>query len=204
MKNNQYRIITFLFIFVAIFLARFAFAHCDTMEGPVVKDAKLALEKSDVTSVLKWVKPEREAEVIIAFEKALSGRRAQDKEKTDKEFFETLIRIHREGEGAEFEGIKPSGSEVEPAIIEADKALEEGKADNLIKLMTDDTAAGIKQRFDNAFEKRKYKDESVELGREFVEAYVEFTHYVERLHKDILGAVSHHGEHQETEKEHKE
>ncbi|HOX54489.1 MAG: DUF6448 family protein [Candidatus Omnitrophica bacterium] len=204
MKNNKQRVLIFLFVVAAIFLARFAFAHCDTMEGPVVKDAKIALEKSDITPVLKWVKPDREAEVIIAFEKALSGRKTQDKEKSDMGFFETLIRIHREGEGAGFEGIKPAGSEVEPAIVEADKALEEGKADNLIKLVTDDAAAGIKQRFDNALEKKKHKDESVELGREFVEAYVEFTHYVERLHKDILGEVSHHGEHQEAEKEHKE
>ena len=31
-------------------------------------------------------------------------------------------------------------------------------------------------------------------GREFVEAYVEFVHYVERLHLDATGEAIHHGE----------
>lgn len=204
MKNNKLRIIAFSILMS--FICTCAFAHCDTMDGPVVKDAKLALEKSDVTPVLKWVKKEREAEVIVAFEKALGERKAnpEAKEKADMEFFATLIRIHREGEGAGFEGVKPSGSGIEPAIIEADKALEEGTPDNLIKLITDDASSGIKERFDKALEKKKHKDESVEEGREFVEAYVEFTHYVEKLHNDILGKVPSHGEHQEAEKEHKE
>lgn len=200
MKNNKQRIINFLItvslVLSIAFLAHFAFAHCDTMDGPVVKDAELALEKSDVTPVLKWVKPEREADIIIAFEKTLDKRKADSeaKEKADMEFFATLIRIHREGEGAGFEGVKPSGSEIEPAIIAVDKALEEGSADNLVKLITDDAASKIKQRFNNALEKRKHKDESVAAGREFVEAYVEFTHYVERLHLDILSGAFHHGE----------
>src|ERR1035437_4050931 len=32
-------------------------SHCDTMSGPVVQAAKVALEKKDVTPVLMWVKP---------------------------------------------------------------------------------------------------------------------------------------------------
>ena len=31
-----------------------------------------------------------------------------------------------------------------------------------------------------------HKDESVAQGREFVEAYVAYTHYVERLHQDAI------------------
>jgi hypothetical protein len=33
---------------------RIAGAHCDTLDGPVVMTAKAALEKGDVTPVLKW------------------------------------------------------------------------------------------------------------------------------------------------------
>jgi hypothetical protein len=33
--------------------------------------------------------------------------------------------------------------------------------------------------------------ESVAAGREFVRAYVEFTHYVERLHLDAAGQAAH-------------
>jgi len=40
------------------------FAHCDTLDGPVVGDARLALEKGDVTGLLKWVRKERERETF--------------------------------------------------------------------------------------------------------------------------------------------
>lgn len=52
-----------LFIFSLFFLGlplHKALAHCDTLEGPVIKDAKSALEKKDVTPVLKWVKKDAE------------------------------------------------------------------------------------------------------------------------------------------------
>ncbi len=45
-------------------------AHCDTMSGPVIQDAQLALQRGDVTPVLKWVKLADEAQIREAF----SGR----------------------------------------------------------------------------------------------------------------------------------
>ena len=45
------------------FWAPFAFAHCDTLDGPVVKTARAALEKGDVTPILKWVTNEYETEI---------------------------------------------------------------------------------------------------------------------------------------------
>ena len=109
-------------------------------------------------------------------------------------FFETLVRIHRAGEGASYTGLKP-GTEVDPAIALADKALESGSVDKLVGVLTDATAKGIRERFDRALEKRKHIDESVNAGREFVEAYVIFTHYVEGLHASVKGGAEHH-EHQ--------
>ena len=50
------------------------YGHCDTMDGPVVKTAQAALSKGDVTPVLKWVKPEQEADVREAFKKTLAVR----------------------------------------------------------------------------------------------------------------------------------
>jgi hypothetical protein len=175
------------------FLIPIVFAHCDTMDGPVVGDAKSALEKGEVTPVLKWVKKEKEAEVKRAFNEALVNRK-KDKEAADMHFFETLVRIHREGEGAPFTGLKPSGTELEPAVVEADKALEKASVDNLINLMTKDVASGIRKRFDKALEKKKHKDENVDAGREFVEAYVDFVHFVEKLHKVATTQSSHHDE----------
>ncbi|HET7215860.1 MAG TPA: DUF6448 family protein, partial [Terriglobia bacterium] len=40
-----------------------AFAHCDGMDGPVVKAARQALESGNVNIVLIWVQKEDEGEV---------------------------------------------------------------------------------------------------------------------------------------------
>jgi len=50
---------------------------------------------------------------------------------------------------------------------------------------------GIRRRFALAAEKRKHAEESVEAGREFVQAYVEYVHYVERLHADATSPAAH-------------
>jgi len=175
---------------------RAAPGHCDTMDGPVVQAAKVALEKKDVTPVLRWVKKDGEAEVKAAFAKTLVVRikGAEARELADQFFFETLVRVHRAGEGEPFTGLKPAGTELSPAVVEADKALETGSADKVVKLVTDDAAAGIRRRFAEAREKKKHADESVEAGREFVAAYVEYVHYVEGLHETAQASGAHHAD----------
>ena len=169
-------------------------AHCDTLEGPVVTTAKAALEKGDVTPVLKWLKKDDEAEVRELFRKTLvvRGKGSEARELADRYFFETLVRLHRAGEGAPFTGLQAGPPE--PIIAKADKSLEKGSVDGLVKEIADAVAAGIKKRFTQTLERKKHSDESVEAGREFVEAYVDFTHYVERLHDDAQAAAPHHGE----------
>ena len=51
-----------------------AWGHCDSLEGPVVEDARLALKKGDPTPVLKWVSEEHEGEIREAFEQTLVVR----------------------------------------------------------------------------------------------------------------------------------
>jgi len=169
-------------------------AHCDTMDGPVVVTAKAALEKGDVTPVLKWVKKDDEKEIREFFQKTLVVRSKgkEAKELADMYFFETLVRIHRAGEGAPYTGLRSEPTEL--IIVAADKSLETGSVDNLIKHMQDDTAAGIRKRFTRMMETKKNADESIESGREFVEAYVDFTHYVERMHMDAMSHGAHHAE----------
>jgi len=185
---------------VAVFTALFLFnphdaaAHCDTLDGPVIQDARKAIEAREITPVLKWVKPQDEKTVRTAFNKLLAGK-TKNPEAAEHKFFATLVKIHRAGEGAPFTGLQPAGA-VEPAVAEADKALTTGSADALAKLITDDIAAGIKKRYEHAASAYKHKDESVAQGREFVEAYVAYTHYVERLHQAATGKGD-HGEHAE-------
>ncbi|MBI5205932.1 MAG: hypothetical protein HZA11_13545 [Nitrospirae bacterium] len=179
-----------------------AMAHCDTLDGPVVATAKAALENGDLTPVLKWVKKDDEQDIRELFQKTLRVRKQgkEAKELADMYFFETLVRIHRAGEGAPYTGLKPGGT-VEPSIAVADKALENGSVDNLVKMVSDAAAMGIHKRFEHAKETKKHADESVEAGRKFVEAYVEFTHYVERLYLDAAAKGMHHGNIEETKKE---
>ncbi len=171
-----------------------AIAHCDTMDGPVVLTAKAALEKGDVTPVLKWVKVEHEQEIRVAFNKTLTvrkkGKEANDL--ADMYFFETVVRLHRAGEGAPYEGLKPAGA-VEPIVAKTDKALDNGSVDDLLELLAEAMTDEIKEGFEKALDKKKHAEESVEAGREFVEAYVQFVHYVERLHNDIVETEIHHG-----------
>lgn len=168
-------------------------AHCDTLDGPVVITAMKALEKGDVTPVLKWVKKEQEGEIRDLFKKTLLVRSKgpEAKELADRYFLETLVRLHRAGEGAPYTGL--SAGPAEPFIVAADKSLETASADRLIKYLSEEVASGIRKRFNHTLEKKKHSDESVDAGREFVEAYVEFAHYVERLFNDAKGGPADHG-----------
>ncbi len=175
---------------------RIAVGHCDTMDGPVIADAKAALEKGDVAGVLKWVHEDKEAEVRQAFQKAMAVRSKgpEARELADAYFFETLVRVHREGEGAPYTGIKPVGTPLEAGVAESDKALETGSADALVKAATGAVAEGIRHRFAEAAEARRHANESVQAGRKYVAAYVEYVHYVERIFADAKGSAHAHGE----------
>ena len=171
-----------------------ASAHCDTPDGPVVADARAALAKGEVTPVLKWVKPEAEAEIRAAFAQTLKVRAldAAAQELADRYFFETLVRVHRAGEGAPYTGLKAAGS-VAPPIAMADQALAKGNVDELAKKIAAHTEAGIRERFQQALATQQHAGESVAAGREFVEAYVTYVHYVEGI-VDAVHAGPHHGE----------
>ncbi len=169
-------------------------AHCDTMDGPVVKAAISALQAKDVTPVLKWVNAEREPEIKVAFKQALAVRTLSPEARAlaDRYFFETLVRVHRSGEGAPYTGLKPAGTEVEPIIAGADKALEKGSVEEIIKQVNTEMAAGIRKRFQEVQEKAQHASHNVAAGREYVAAYVEYVHYVEGLQKAAQGSMAHH------------
>lgn len=156
-------------------------AHCDTMDGPVVTDAKQALEKGDVIPVLKWVKKAQESEIRAAFARTLAVRKqsAEAKDLADLYFFETLVRVHRVGEDEPYTGLKPHGTPVEPDIAAADRAIAAGSAESLLKDVSEGEAAGVRQRFQRVMESKKHAEESIEAGREYVEAYVQFIHHAE-------------------------
>lgn len=187
---NMNRLITLstaaLFVFTSVVLFPIqALAHCDTMSGPVVHAAQKALETGNVNRVLIWVRRQDEAEIKTLFQRTVAVRKLdpEAKELADMYFFETLVRTHRAGEGAPYAGLKLAGTDLGPAIPCADKALEEGKVERLIKLVTDATQTGIQEHFKDVMAKKSFSVDDVEAGREYVEAYVTYTHYVERLYE---------------------
>lgn len=179
---------------VGLFQSKQAIAHCDGLGGPVVKAAQNALEKGNVNFVLIWVQKKDESELKNAFEKTLAVRKLnpQAKELADMYFFETLVRIHRSGEGAPYSGLKPAGRDLGPAIPAADKALETGKVESLVKLLTDGMQAGVREKFTQAMAKKKFGQNDVTAGQEYVQSYVEFIHYVERIYEAAKNSAEGH------------
>lgn len=169
--------------------------HCDTLEGPVVVDAKAALAKGDITPVLKWIPSKEEGEVRDAFAKTLvvRGKGKEAQELADTYFFETLVRVHRASEGAPYTGLKSGGAE-EETIVAADQALAIGKVDNLVKLVIAAVEKGIRQRFEETVERKKHAEHAVEYGRAYVASYVEFIHYGERIYQAAAHPPTHHAE----------
>jgi hypothetical protein len=160
-------------------------AHCDGIDGPVVKGAQKALANRDVNLVLIWVQKEDEKEIRQVFDRTLAVRTlsTEAKELADMYFFETLVRIHRAGEGAPYTGLKPVGRDLGPAIPLADQVLTTGKIEPLVSLITEETREGLTERFDALLKARNYSTADVQAGREYVEAYVTFIHYVERAYE---------------------
>lgn len=179
-------------IAMAALLSGPAMAHCDSMDGPVVKDAQRALIDKKLDPVLKWVRAEDEKEIRNAFDMTLAVRNESDTAKSvaDRYFFETLIRVHRASEGEGFTGLKPAGS-VDPAIAAADKALTDGKVDRLADELAAAVRTGVKERFAKAYEKRQSAEASLAQGRDYVEAYVQFTHFAEGVHNLAKQGASH-------------
>jgi hypothetical protein len=169
-------------------------AHCDIMDGPVVKAAQEALETGNVNLVLIWVQEKDEAQIKEAFNNTIAVRKLspEAKELADMYFFETLVRVHRAGEGAPYTGLKPAGLDLGPAIPAADEALKTGSPDKLVKLLTDATENGTREEFSKVMEKRNFNANNVSAGREYIEAYVPFIHYAERVYEAATAPAEGH------------
>lgn len=179
---------------VAVLGIQVAFAHCDGLDGPVVKAAQSALQTGNVNLVLVWVQEKDEPEIRAAFQQALVVRKQSPEAQAlaDRSFFETLVRIHRAGEGAPYTGLKPAGRDLGPAIPAADKALETGAVGPLQDLLANAVQHGLKERFEALRTLRGYDPNDVAAGRRYVQAYVEYVHYVERLHEAATAAAEGH------------
>lgn len=185
MKNKK--IIPFVFSFALmaiVFLGvKSASAHCDTMDGPVIVAAQEALKTGNANLILIWVKDEDDKAVKEAFDKAMKVRKLspEAREFADMYFFETLVRIHRAGEGAPYAGIKPAGTDIGEVIPAVDKAFETGTADPFLKFLPEGIHNAAKNHFNQIYAKKNFDKDDVAAGRDYIGNYVQFMHHILEL-----------------------
>lgn len=183
---------TILLAMVFMLTSISGFAHCDSYDGPVIKDALTALDNNNVELVLKWIDAHQEQEVIALFNKTYNLKDGDIEVYTivEKHFLETLVRLHRETEGAPFTGLKPAGS-MTPMVEMADRSIEINNMEEVSKTVTTHLEEVLRERYAKVMELSKTKDNSVEEGRAYVQAYVEYTHTLEALEHILHGDFAH-------------
>ncbi len=181
MKLTLIRII--LFVGTLLFIPNYSFAHCDSMEGPVVKASLKALESGNINYVLIWVKDSDESEIKDAFEKVSKVRTLspEAKELADMYFYETVVRIHRNGEGVGYTGLKPIGYKPDVGIEAADFVLEKNDVNEVLKHLDQTKYSEVINFFNDVQLKRNFDVDDVNAGRSYVASYVHFIHYIEKL-----------------------
>jgi hypothetical protein len=184
--------------FFALIPAR-AFAHCDGLDGPVVTAAQRALETRNPALVLIWVQEKDEPEIRKAFEQTLAVRELspQARELADRFFFETLVRVHRAGEGAPFTGLEPAGRDLGPAIPAADEAVRIGSVEPVRHLLEVAIQERLGHQFAEVMATKRFEPDDVSAGRAYVKAYVEFIHFVELLYDSTMNSPRGHVEERE-------
>src|SRR5690554_2670234 len=156
-----------LLLVVALILTSISgFAHCDSYDGPVIKDALTALDQNNVELVLKWIDPQQEEEIISLFHKTynLKNEDEQVYAIVEQHFLETLVRLHRETEGASFTGLKPSGSTT-PIVQMADNSIANQDVTTLLNNLGEHIQAVITEKYQKVEALNKVKNNTVEQGR---------------------------------------
>jgi len=176
--NKWYPILVLMMLVLS---STVAFAHCDTMEGPLIGDAQKAISQNNVNIVLKWIPASNEAEIKDAFNQTMKVRvLSPDAEKlADNSFFETLVRIHRASEGVPFTGVKPVGTPIDPKVAAADKAVAAGNLSPVKDLIPEKDLPELTERFEKVMLLKNFDMNDVKAGREYIEAYVQFFKFAE-------------------------
>ena len=171
--------------------------HCDSMDGPVVRAAKAALEAGDVGLALPYVPAAEEAEVTRAFERAMAARvlGPDAREVADLYFFEAVVRLHRAGEGAPYTGLEPAGLDHGPVVPVAERAIETGSPEALVRLLGRTVEDQVRRRFDHAMRLKAHAGRSLDDARAYVEAMLGLQVYAHHLY-ECAHAAAHEGRHE--------
>lgn len=176
----------------ALFLGRPApaEAHCDSINGPVVEAAKKSLDTKNPKYVLAYVPAEAESELRTAFTHTLSVRKlgGEARALADVYFYETAVRLHREGEGAAYTGLNYE-TDHGPALEAADQALTTGSLESAHTVLAEALEAGLAEQYEAVVEARKTAKQlgTLEADRERAEAELMFEKYVFDLYSLAAG-----------------
>lgn len=151
-------------------------AHCDTHDGPTATDARKALETGNINYALQWIAPEGEEEIakIFALSRKVRTLSPEARALADQYFQESLIRIHRAGEGAPYEGMKPASAPIDPKVTAADKCLAVGNLSPFAGILREAEVAALESKFQRALELKDYDINDLAAAREYIAAYVSF------------------------------
>lgn len=177
-----------------LFGAQSAQAHCDSLDGPVAKAVQKALDNGNLNPVLAYAPATAEAEIRVAFEKSrkVRGLGAEARTLADQAFMETVIRLHRAGEGAAYTGLRPAGIDYGPVIPAAEHAVETGDLAKLKAVLMEKIEHALNERLAHVRELKKAPLEpktaaEVPHSRERVSAELGFITFAENLHQAALG-----------------
>ncbi len=162
--------------------------HCDTMDGPVVTACKKALKKENINYIMPFVPKKVENELKLSYNKTIKARKLGDdaKEVVDFWFFETAVRLHREGEGAPYTGLKPAGLDWGPVVPKAEKDVEKGTPTETIEFLKDILERELSKKFDAIVSKQKFDINDIDSARKYTEAMLNFVLSSHHIYKYII------------------
>jgi hypothetical protein len=174
-------------------------AHCDSLDGPVAKAVEKALETGNVNPVLAYAPATAESEIRAAFEKSrkVRGLGTDARALADQAFMETVIRLHRAGEGAPYTGLRPAGIDYGPVIPAADHAVETGDLTKLNAVLSEEIEHTLGERLAHVRELQKAPIEpktaaEVPAARERISAELGFVTFAESIRQAALGRGAEH------------
>ncbi|SHF38983.1 hypothetical protein SAMN05443144_10837 [Fodinibius roseus] len=167
-------------------------AHCDRVNGPVATDARKALETGDISHALIWVTDQQAEELKSKFERSLKvyTKGDESQELAERYFMSETVRLHREAEGMPFTGLKPAQPSSKDIQI-AEKALISGELTPVNEMLANEIKQKTSELYTKATEAKSKKDNSVEAGRAWVDAYVKYIVYVHSLYQNIQEGPAH-------------
>lgn len=167
-------------------------AHCDRVNGPVAVAAKQALETGDISQALIWVGEQQAEELRTKFKQSLRAytNGEASRQLAERYFMETTVRLHREAEGMPYTGLKPAQPSSKD-IQTAEKALESKNLSPVTDLLSEEIRNKTTELYQHAMKAKKNRHQSVEAGREWVNAYVKYIVYVHKLYQKIQAGPAH-------------